>query len=154
MYTKILAQLNRSNSIVLASIIKSSGSTPRGIGAKMAYFSDGTTIGTVGGGAIEYDCIAQCKKVRETKKSFLKTYTLRHSDAADIGMVCGGECTVHFQYVEVTIDNLWLFCRLCSLIEENSPAWLITKVSGDNSCLGTYTPVSYTHLTLPTMAVV
>lgn len=140
MYTKILAQLNRSNSIVLASIIKSSGSTPRGIGAKMAYFSDGTTIGTVGGGAIEYDCTKECKAMMNSKQAFCKSYTLNHNDAADIGMVCGGECTVYFQHIDANdAKNIELFSYICEKIEHGIPTWLVTKVVDNKTALGVYT---------------
>ncbi|MCL1914451.1 MAG: XdhC family protein [Eubacteriaceae bacterium] len=37
---------------VLVTVIQSSGSTPRGAGAQMAVFSDGASIGTIGGGAL------------------------------------------------------------------------------------------------------
>lgn len=38
---------------MLCSILKADGSSPRGAGAHMAVFSDGTALGTVGGGAVE-----------------------------------------------------------------------------------------------------
>ena len=42
---------------VLCTIIASSGSAPRGSGAKMAVFADGSTCGTIGGGAVEHESI-------------------------------------------------------------------------------------------------
>ena len=39
--------------VMLVTVIKSEGSTPREIGAKMLVLSDGSFYGTVGGGGVE-----------------------------------------------------------------------------------------------------
>ena len=44
--------LERREDVVLCSILASSGSAPRGAGAKMAVFQDGQTLGTIGGGGV------------------------------------------------------------------------------------------------------
>ena len=46
--------VQRKENCMLLSVIAGSGSTPRGAGAKMAVFADGSSIGTIGGGALEY----------------------------------------------------------------------------------------------------
>ena len=50
---EMLAALSRGERVVLSSILASSGSVPRGAGAKMAVFEDGRVLGTIGGGAVE-----------------------------------------------------------------------------------------------------
>ena len=47
----MLSALTRGEGVMLCSILKADGSSPRGAGAHMAVFSDGTALGTVGGGA-------------------------------------------------------------------------------------------------------
>ena len=54
LFTSMLQALSDGQSVVLCSILASSGSTPRGAGAKMAVFADGHTVGTIGGGAVEH----------------------------------------------------------------------------------------------------
>ena len=49
LFTSMLQALAQGEGVVLCSILASSGSTPRGAGAKMAVFADGHTEGTVGG---------------------------------------------------------------------------------------------------------
>ena len=39
--------------VVLATIVETSGSVPRHAGTKMVVHRDGSTVGTVGGGAVE-----------------------------------------------------------------------------------------------------
>ena len=47
---EMLAALSRGERVVLCSILASSGSVPRGAGAKMAVFEDDRVLGTIGGG--------------------------------------------------------------------------------------------------------
>ena len=49
----MLSALTRGEGVMLCSILKADGSSPRGAGAHMAVFADGTALGTVGGGAVE-----------------------------------------------------------------------------------------------------
>ena len=46
--------LNRGESLVLVTVIASSGATPRGAGARMLSGKSGRLCGTIGGGAVEY----------------------------------------------------------------------------------------------------
>src|SRR5512137_3209125 len=45
----------------LVSIVRVSGSTPRGTGSKMAVFPDGSIVGTVGGGILESRAIERAR---------------------------------------------------------------------------------------------
>ena len=45
----MLSALTRGEGVMLCSILKADGSSPRGAGAHMAVFADGTALGTVGG---------------------------------------------------------------------------------------------------------
>ncbi len=47
----------------MATVVKTSGSTPQQVGAKMVIFDDGSFIGTVGGGCVEADIWAEAKEV-------------------------------------------------------------------------------------------
>lgn len=81
---------------VLCTITKKTGSAPRGVGAWMLVFADGSTQGTIGGGAVEFqatkDALELLKNGGETLR---KSYDLTPK-AADLGMVCGGIIDVEF----------------------------------------------------------
>ena len=53
LFESVKSAMERGENVVLCSILASSGSAPRGAGAKMAVFQDGQTLGTIGGGAVE-----------------------------------------------------------------------------------------------------
>ena len=52
LFEALRAALDRGEGAVLCTIVASSGSAPRGAGAKMAVFADGACRGTIGGGAV------------------------------------------------------------------------------------------------------
>lgn len=97
LFSAILSRLDAGENAVLCCILASSGSTPRGAGAKMAVFADGTTLGTVGGGAVEQHAAAQAMAVHENGCGCVKGYSLAPGEAGDIGMICGGNVTVYFR---------------------------------------------------------
>ena len=59
---EMLAALSRGERVVLCSILASSGSVPRGAGAKMAVLEDGRVLGTIGGGAVERLSIERARR--------------------------------------------------------------------------------------------
>ncbi len=137
-YHVILQKLKNNIDVVLISLIHSLGSTPRKAGAKMAYFSDNTTVGTIGGGAIEYDCTKKAEDILSTKTACTKSYTLTHNDKCDIGMVCGGNAQIYFQYISSNVQSIELISHICSLIDRRTPSHLITKISDDSNAIGTF----------------
>lgn len=138
MYREILTQLKQNNDVVLASIYKSVGSTPRSQGAKMACFENGTTVGTVGGGAVEFDCTKKASQLFKTKASYKKQYTLNNDTAASIGMVCGGVAYIYFQYIESNKKNIAIFERIDELLANNTRSWLISKITDNETLLGVF----------------
>jgi xanthine dehydrogenase accessory factor len=52
-YEAIAEAVRRREAVALATIVQTRGSTPRQVGSKMLIRSDGTSMGTIGGGALE-----------------------------------------------------------------------------------------------------
>ncbi|MFS8806437.1 XdhC family protein [Synechococcus sp. R6-10] len=59
-YRQLADMLSR-GPLVVATVIRTQGSVPRQAGAKLAVGSDGTLLGTVGGGAAEAEVIARAQ---------------------------------------------------------------------------------------------
>lgn len=93
----MLDRLSAGEAAVLCSILASSGSSPRGVGAKMAVFADGTTLGTVGGGAVELLAVKKAVAALQNGTSSLCAFNLSADQINSIGMICGGAVTVYFQ---------------------------------------------------------
>lgn len=95
----MLSALTRGEGVMLCSILKADGSSPRGAGAHMAVLSDGTALGTVGGGAVERQSILLARELLKGKRNALRDFALHPEAANSTGMVCGGDVTVWFQYI-------------------------------------------------------
>jgi xanthine dehydrogenase accessory factor len=79
---------------VLATITQVTGSSPRGVGAKMLVLADGSIVETIGGGALERQVIADALSCMATGESRSERYELREKGDKALGTLCGGEATV------------------------------------------------------------
>lgn len=93
-----------------AVITESSGSAPRKAGAKMLVLPNGQTYGTIGGGTIEYAASKDALTAIQERRSFVKEYDLSNSKAAELGMICGGHVTIHFQYISPENTAFYHLC--------------------------------------------
>ena len=91
--------LNRGESLVLVTVIASSGATPRGAGARMLIGKSGRLCGTIGGGAVEYRSQQIAAQVLNEGTSLGHDFTLTKDDVQNLGMICGGACNVYFHYL-------------------------------------------------------
>ena len=79
----------------LATIINTTGSTPREVGAKMIVCSDGTSYGTIGGGCGEKQVLsAAIRCLLEDKKPEIVEVDLTDDLGVKGGDVCGGKMLV------------------------------------------------------------
>lgn len=119
---------------VLVTIVADGGSVPRGSGAGMLVTGQGRIAGTIGGGAVEFECIKLAHKCLENKCSAKEFFRLRSNEIADIGMVCGGDVDIFFKYIEAGDEY---FLRLSEtvgeLFNDNRQSWLITRIDEDNN---------------------
>jgi xanthine dehydrogenase accessory factor len=89
-----LAQLESSHqAAALCTIIRSQGSTPRGVNSKMMVYPDGSIVGTVGGGELENRVIAEGLAALEDGQSRILPYAMVDPQRGDPG-VCGGQLEV------------------------------------------------------------
>jgi len=82
--------IERGERVAIATVANTKGSTPQRCGAKMLFFQDGKTKGTVGGGCVEAEVWAEAKVALRTGKSSLHRFSLTADEASEEGMVCGG----------------------------------------------------------------
>ena len=88
----------------LATVTRVSGSTPQRAGARLLLLPDDSTVGTVGGGAIEQEVMRALREVRRTGEPQLLTRALGY----DLGMCCGGRMDVFIEPI-VGAPRLILF---------------------------------------------
>lgn len=97
MMSDVLSELARLKSGgeqgVLVLVVESVGSTPAKAGARMIVRPDGTTIGTVGGGALEHYATRVAPEVLAAGAARMVPLHL----ANDLGMSCGGRATLFLE---------------------------------------------------------
>jgi len=85
--------------IALATVVKTWGSSPRPAGAKMAVNARGEMIGSVSGGCVENAVIEEALKVIQTGKPKLLSFGVSNEQAWEVGLACGGT-------IEVFVEKL------------------------------------------------
>ncbi len=95
-----ISLLKAGTGFALATVLESSGSTPREAGSAMLIKPDKSIVGSVGGGVLEANTISAAQKVIAEKKATFTLYVLENEGAAAIGAVCGGRARVLIDYID------------------------------------------------------
>lgn len=80
--------------IAVATVVRTFGSTPRPKGAKMAVTASGKIAGSVSGGCLEGAVFEEAMLVLESKTPKLLHYGISDEMAFDVGLSCGGEVDI------------------------------------------------------------
>ena len=89
------AELDEGRPVVVATVVRTKGSTPQKPGAKLLVRDDGSGVGTLGGGCVEGDIwFAARELMKRGGSAQYRDYELNEDLAAEDGLVCGG--TMYF----------------------------------------------------------
>ncbi len=128
-FESIVKLLKEGESFVLATILNRCGSAPRDVGSRMIIRSDGTIIGTIGGGILEATIQKLAKELFTSRKTLVRSFTLNREGPAPIGMICGGnvDFLLHFEDASQPA-RLKHYEELLSALNSKKRAWLIMKL--------------------------
>lgn len=98
----LMALAKESGAVALCMITKKSGSIPRGAGSKMVVWHNGTSIGSIGGGKIEFDALNEAvARIKNGETApVIRTFHMNGDSAEAEGMVCGGSAEVYIEVVK------------------------------------------------------
>ena len=96
-YQHVITAKKENKVYAVASVVQAEGNTPRKPGAKMIVYADGSIHGTVGGGIVEKQAVADCLAAMKSGETMLKTYSAFSPDVVDKGMVCGNNMTIFIE---------------------------------------------------------
>lgn len=99
-YHQVKEFLARGETVAVATIVSTRGSTPREVGAKMAVTAWGEVLGTIGGGCGEADVRREAIEVIRTRTPRVVKVDLLDDISSDSPAVCGG-------IMNVFIDPWW-----------------------------------------------
>lgn len=98
MVNKELAKIiNENIPAVLAIVVDVKGSSPGKLSSKMIITADGSTIGTIGGGKLEYEVIDEAKKIFKSGNPKILKFSLDES----YGYQCGGEVSIYLEPLNI-----------------------------------------------------
>ena len=121
--------LKKGEPIVLATVIRTKGSTPQKPGAKLLVRKDGSAVGTLGGGCVEGDIWFAAKELMSRGGSAQhKDYYLNEEIAAQDGLVCGGSMYFLIDPVYQPHDYLPYAEEIADAYEGGKPVALVSLV--------------------------
>ena len=115
---------------VLATVVRTKGSTPQKAGAMLLVRDDGSGLGTLGGGCVEGDIWFAAKEMlREGGGPEFKDYYLNEDIAARDGLVCGGTMYFYLEPLRQLDDFLPLGDEILEAYDGGEPVGLATVVN-------------------------
>jgi xanthine dehydrogenase accessory factor len=97
-YREIASAIENKQPVVLATVARTRGSTPRKTGAKMVVRKDGTFFGTIGGGCGEAEVWQEAMEVLADGKARIVTVDLTEPTDGD-DKICGGVMDVFVERI-------------------------------------------------------
>ena len=115
---------------VLATVVRTKGSTPQKAGAMLLVRDDGSGLGTLGGGCVEGDIwFAAQEMLRQEGGPEFKDYYLNEDIAARDGLVCGGTMYFYLEPLRRSDDFLPLGDEILEAYDGGEPVSLATVVN-------------------------
>jgi xanthine dehydrogenase accessory factor len=90
----LVADVQAARPVALCVVLKTYGSAPQTPGALMLVRADASTIGTVGGGAVEAQVQRDAVRLLGENRSAMLNLSLEHDYHTDEGPICGGRMSV------------------------------------------------------------
>jgi xanthine dehydrogenase accessory factor len=118
-------------SIALATVVQTWGSSPRRAGAKMALTPNGKITGSVSGGCVEGAVYETGVDVLKSNRPQLIHFGVADETAWEVGLACGGSIDIFVKPLDEE-----LFQKLRQLLVEEMTAVVVTLIRGPEELLG------------------
>ena len=130
-------ELDEGRPVVVATVVRTKGSTPQKPGAKLLVRDDGSGVGTLGGGCVEGDIwFAAQELMKRGGSAQYRDYELNEDLAAEDGLVCGG--TMYFLIDPVYEAGSYLdYAREIDAAYAGGPAVALATVTAAGDGAGT-----------------
>jgi xanthine/CO dehydrogenase XdhC/CoxF family maturation factor len=86
--------------VAIATVVDTWGSAPRPVGSHLVIDEDGNFLGSVSGGCVEGEVVAEALDVIEAGKPKMLEFGVADETAWRAGLSCGGRIAVYIEKVE------------------------------------------------------
>lgn len=100
-FQAIVEALDRGEPVAVLTVVRASGSTPRHLPANMLVRADGSFVGSIGGGSMEWQAIRDAQAALTERQSRMVDYSLTGKEPGNLGL-CGGTEQV---FIDVVVPN-------------------------------------------------
>ena len=129
--TDVEKWMDAGETIALATVIQTWGSSPRKIGSHMAFTLSGRIVGSVSGGCVENAVVeAGIQSLRNNRPQLLH-FGVADETAWEVGLACGGSIDIFVQPIQAEF-----FQNLKSALIDEMPVVHITVIRGADDLLG------------------
>ena len=115
--------------VALATVIQTWGSAPQPLGSQLAIDGQGNFLGSVSGGCVEGEVIAEAAEVLSSGKPKVLEFGVEDKVAWKAGLACGGAIRVFLEPLEGTGRDASLLHRLAGDIAARSKVALVTDLA-------------------------
>src|SRR4026209_2225459 len=123
-------QADEHQTIALATVIQTWGSSPRRAGAKMAITPDGKISGSVSGGCVEGAVFDVGVEVLKSDRTQLLHFGVADETAWEVGLACGGSIDIFVQRLDPEF-----YKSLRSVLVKEQCAVCVTVIRGPNELI-------------------
>ena len=132
---EVMADIDRwlavGESIALATVLQTWGSSPRQVGAKLALTASAQVSGSVSGGCVEGAVIETGFSVIKTDQPQLLHFGVANETAWEVGLACGGSIDVFVQRLDFT-----LYTAIHTALQSDRSSVIVTVIRGPIDLLG------------------
>ena len=129
LYKEIVQLLAQGKKVTLVTVIQQSGSAPRKSGAQMVMREDGSSVGSVGGGRLEADCLSAARRVTAEGAAQVMGFHLTGTEVAETDMLCGGDAEIFIEPLAPGLRDL--YANLLEIQKRGGEAVLATVISAE-----------------------
>ena len=123
--------IDTGETIALATVIQTWGSSPRKVGSHMAFTLSEKITGSVSGGCVENAVIEAGMQVLKTNQPQLLHFGVADETAWKVGLACGGSIDIFVNVLDPEFFN-----QIKTVLESESSAVHVTVIRGSDKLLG------------------
>jgi xanthine dehydrogenase accessory factor len=120
--------LERDGRVALATVVDTWGSAPVHVGGQLVVAADASFQGSVSGGCIEGEVIAEAEEILEHGRPKTLAFGIADETAWSVGLPCGGQVKVFVERLERTSGGLDLVNRALRARESRSGLVIRTRL--------------------------